>query len=192
MRKSLYLKRILGFSVLLAAIATTAVVIRYFTENTRKDKLPLSNSQSTDISMKTIYFTESRENIKEWELYARSGIHDKAKEVTSLEDIRFIVATDGNYGPVTVTARHGECLHTPKTVHLEGNVLAKTESGMTFETSQINYDSAKKRFTTRERIRLTDAALTVEGIGMDLSVDSQQAIVKSQVDAVVYPGKRIK
>ena len=192
MRKSLYLKRILGFSVLLAAIATTAVVIRYFTENTRKDKLPLSNSQSTDISMKTIYFTESRENTKEWELYARSGIHDKAKEVTSLEDIRFIVERDGNNDPVTVTAKHGEYLHTPKTVHLEGNVLAKTKNGMTFETSQINYDSEKKRFTTKEKIRLTDAALTVEGTGMDLSVNSQQAIVKSQVEATVYPGKRLK
>ena len=77
-------------------------------------------------------------------------------------------------------------------VDLEGNVLAKTKNGMTFETSQINYDSEKKRFTTKEKIRLTDAALTVEGTGMDLSVNSQQAIVKSQVEATVYPGKRIK
>ncbi len=192
MRKSLYLKRILGFSVLFAALATIAVLIRFFTENAGKDKLPSSNSQSTDISMNTIHFTESHENKKKWELFAKSGINVKANEVTSLEDIRFIVARDGNNGPVTVTAKHGEYLHTLKTVHLEGNVLAKTENDMTFETSQINYDSAKKRFTTKERIRLTDAALTVEGIGMDLSVDSQQAIVKSQVDAIVYPGKRIK
>ena len=38
----------------------------------------------------------------------------RAKEETSLEDVRFIVERDGNNGPVTVTAKHGEYLHTAK------------------------------------------------------------------------------
>ena len=192
MAKSLYLRRILGFITLFAAFATTAVVIRYFIDNAKNDNKNISKSISSDITMETIHFTESHLNKKDWELFARSGIHDKPNAKTSLEDVRFIVERDIKNGPVTVTGKHGVYLHTPKTIHLEGNVLAKTENGMTFKTTQIDYDSAKKTFMTKEKVRLTDAALSVDGIGMDLFVDSQQAIVKSQVEATVYPGKRIK
>lgn len=192
MRKSLYFKRILGFTILFAAVATIVVVVRYFASNVQTDKKNFSTSRSTDISMKTIYFTESHQNKKKWELFAQSGLHDKTKELTSLEDVRFVVERDLKNGPVTVTAQHGSYLHKSKTVHLEGNVLAKTENGLTFATSQIDYDSAKKVFITKEKIRLTDAALTVEGVGMDLYSEKQQAIVKSRVEATVYPDKRLK
>jgi LPS export ABC transporter protein LptC len=192
MRKTLYFRRILGFIILFAAIATIWVVIRYFTDNAQQDKKNLSDSQSAEISMKTIYFTESHQNSKKWELYAQSGIHDKIEDRTALKDIRFIVARDPKDGPVTVTAQHGWYLHKTRNVHLEGNVLAKTENGMTFSTAQIDYDSTKKVFTTKDKVSLTDDALTVEGVGMDLIVDRQQAIVKSRVDAIVYPGKRLK
>jgi LPS export ABC transporter protein LptC len=192
MRKSLYFKRILGFTIIFSAIVTSVVVVRYFTGNAQKDTNTRSDPQSTDISMKTIYFTESHQNRKKWELFAQSGIHDKANELTSLKDIRFIVERDPKNGPITVTARSGQYRHKTKTVHLEGDVLAKTANGMTFTTAKIEYDSAEKVFTTQERIRLTDAALTVEGVGMDVYNDRQQAIVKSRVEAVIYPGKRVK
>ena len=63
---------------------------------------------------------------------------------------------------------------------------------MAFETPRLNYDSARQMFSTKSRIKLTDAALTVEGVGMDLWVDRQQSIVRKQVEATVYPGKRKK
>lgn len=192
MRKSLYLRRILGFIIIFAALATIAVVIRYFTGNAQKDKKTASGFQSTDTSMKTIYFTENYQNRKKWELFAQSGVDDKIKELTSLQDIRFSVERDPKDGPITVTAQQGWYLHKTKIVHLEGNVLARTKDGMTFSTAQIDYDSATKLFTTKEKVSLTDAALAVEGVGMELSSDRQQAVVKSQVDATVYPGKRIK
>lgn len=190
MPKLLNFRRILGFIILFAAVVTIAVIIHYFIDNARKDKKSLSGAISTEISMKTIHFTESFQNRKKWELFARSGMYDKPNDKTSLEDVRFIVERDVN-GPVTVTARRGEYLHTPKRVQLKGNVLAKTSDGVAFETAMISYDSIKQIFTTAEKVRLTDAALTVEGVGMDLSVDRQQAIIKSSVEATVYPGRRL-
>jgi LPS export ABC transporter protein LptC len=192
MPKSLHFRRILGFVIIFSALATIAVVILYFLNNAKKDKKTLAKSVSTDISMKSIHFIESHQNSKKWELFARSGIYDKPKEKTSLEDVRFIVERDIKNGPITVTAAHGEYRHTPKTVHLSGNVLAKTENGMTFETTEINYSTADKTFITKEKVRFTDAALTVEGVGLDLFIDRQQAVVKSRVEASVYPGKRAK
>lgn len=192
MPRSDYFRRILGLVILVAALATVVVIARYFIDSSRKDSKTVSSSFPADISMKTIHFTESQQNRKKWELFARSGSYDKQKETTSLEDVRFIVERDRKNGPLTVTARHGKYLHTPKTVHLDGDVRAVTEKGMTFETPQLSYDSSRQLFTTRERVRLTDEALTVEGTGMELSVDRQQAVVKNRVEATVYPGKRIR
>lgn len=192
MPRHINFRRILGFMILLTTAATIVVVIRYFIDNARKEKKNLSKSVSADISMTTIHFTESQGSLKKWELFARSGVHDKTAEKTSLEDIRFIVERDGKGGPVTVTSKSGEYLHIPKSVQLSGNVLAKTKDGMTFETTKISYNSPEQTFSTKERIRLTDAALSVEGVGMDLFVDRQQAIVKKQVEATVYPGKGLR
>lgn len=192
MLNSNYFRRILGIVIIVAAIATFAVIIRYFIDNARKDDKNLSKSVSTDISMKTIHFTESHQNQNKWELFAESGIYDKPADKTSLEDIRFIVERDPKNGPVTVTARHGEYLHKAKAVQLNGNVRATTRDGMTFETEQISYDSTAQTFTTTRRIRLIDAALSVDGVGMELSVDKQRATVKGNVEATVYPGKRGK
>ena len=192
MPRRINFRRILGFMILLAIAATTVVIIRYFIDNTRKERKSLQKTVSADISMKTLHFTETQDSLKKWELFAQNGTHDKSSEKTSLEDIRFIVERDEKSGPVTVTSKSGEYLHLPKSVLLSGNVLAKTKDGMTFETTEITYHSPKQTFSTKERIRLTDAALIVEGIGMDLFVDKQQAIVKKQVEATIYPGKGIK
>ncbi|NVN98734.1 MAG: LPS export ABC transporter periplasmic protein LptC [Geobacteraceae bacterium] len=192
MPRYIIFRRILGFIILLAIAATAVVVIRYFIDNTRKERKNLQKSVSAEISMKTLHFTENQESLKKWELFAQSGTHDKPAEKTSLEDIRFIVERDEKSGPVTVTSKNGVYLHLPKSVELSGNVLAKTKDGMTFETTEITYNSSKQTFSTKERVKLTDAALIVEGIGMDLFVDKQQAIVKKQVEATIYPGKGLK
>jgi len=192
MLKFTYFRRILGSVILVAAVATLVFIVRYFIDNAGEGKKSLSRSLSPDISMKTIHFTESHQNGKKWELFAQSGVYEKSTEKTSLEDIRFIVERDPKNGPVTVTAKHGAYLHSAKTVQLSGNVLAKTDDGMAFETPRLNYDSARQMFSTKSRIKLTDAALTVEGVGMDLWVDRQQSIVRKQVEATVYPGKRKK
>lgn len=192
MLKSTYFRRILGFVILVAAVATLVFIIRYFIDNASKDKKSLTRSFSTDLSMETIHFSETNQNGKKWELFAEKGIYEKSKDKTSLEDIRFIVERDPKNGPVTVTAKHGAYLHSAKTVQLSGNVLAKTGDGMAFETPRLDYDSAKQIFSTKDRIKLTDAALTVEGVGMDLSVDKQLSTVRNHVEATVYPGKRKK
>jgi LPS export ABC transporter protein LptC len=113
MPKSLSFRRILGFVILLAALTTSAVIINYFVNTAKQETKNLSKSISTDITMKTIHLTENQQNIKKWELFAQSGIHDKNKQKTNLEEVRFIVERR-NSSPVTVTARHGQYEHQPR------------------------------------------------------------------------------
>lgn len=192
MPKALFFRRILGFLILAATAVILVFVVRFFIDNARKDRKNFSKPLSTDISMKTIHFTESQENLKKWELFAQSGIHDKSAAKTTLEQVRFNVERKGSNGPVTLTAKSGEYRHTPKIVKLVGDVQAKTADGMTFETAEITYYSPSRTFSTGEKVKLTDAALIVKGVGLNLIVDEQTAEIKSQVEATVYPGKGTK
>ena len=190
MRGSLFFRRLLG-GILLAAVAALAVIIViYFINSSRRESRPVGRSPAVDLALKSIHFTESAASVRKWELFAASGEYNKATDKTALTDIRFVVERDGKGGPVTVTSRHGEYVHASKNVNLQGDVIARTEDGTTFETPKVMYNSTSRVLSGNERVKLVDAALSVEGIGFDLNVDRRETRVHSNVTATIYPGKR--
>lgn len=190
MFSSLFARRLLGFIILVAVAALTIVVVRYFISNERRESRPATRTLAVDVALKKIHFTESDTTARKWELFAASGEYDKTADKTSLKDIRFVIEREGNGGPVTVTARHGEYAHASKNVSLQGDVLARTEDGTSFSTPRVNYSAASRILSGKERVKLADAALLVEGNGFDLAVDSREVWVHSNVTATIYPGKR--
>lgn len=190
MPNSLFIRRLLGI-VLVTAVALLAVaVVRYFINSPVRENSSTGRPEAVDVTLKSIHFTESDASARKCQLFAESGEYDKAADMTSLKDIRFVIERDGKGGPVTLTARHGEYAHASKNVNLQGNVLARTEEGTSFETPAVMYDSRSRILSGRERVKLDDAALTVEGTGFDFEVDSRAARVHSNVIATIYPGKR--
>jgi len=192
MRSSLIVRRLLGVILLVAVALLAVVVVRYFVNGSRRESRPAANSAAVDVALKNIHFTESDASAKKWELFAGSGEYDKSTDRTSLKDIRFVIERDGRGGPLTVTARHGKYVHASKNVDLQGDVLARTEDGTSFASPSVMYDAAGRVLSGKERVRLADAALIVEGTGFDLDVDSRETRVHSNVTATIYPGKRTR
>lgn len=192
MFSSLFARRLLGFIILVAVAALVVVVVRYFVSGERRESRPAVRSLAVDVALKKIHFTESDAATRKWELFAVSGEYDKSADKTSLQDIRFVIEREGKGGPVTVTARQGEYVHTSKNVSLHGDVVARTEDGTSFSTPRVSYSAASRVLSSKERVKLADAALVVEGTGFDLAVDSREAWVHSNVTATIYPGKRTR
>ena len=192
MRSSTLARRLLGLTILVAIAALTIVIVRYFVTSHFKNSSLENKSAAVDVALKSIHFTESDSTGKKWELFATNGAYDKEKDRSSLEEIRFIVEKKQSNGPVTLTARHGEYAHASKNVLLKGDVKAVTAGGATFTTTVISYDSAKRTMSTAERVKLSDAALSVEGDGFDYNLDTGIATMHSRVTAVITPGKREK
>jgi LPS export ABC transporter protein LptC len=190
MANSLFVRRLLGLFVLLGALALLVVVFRYFNRSNHKKQVTLP-AASVDLALKNLHFTESGDGQQVWELFAAEGDYNRAADLSTLKDLRFIVLKAKN-GPVTVTARRGEYLHAAKKVTLIDDVVARGKDGMTFATTRITYDTGRRTFATVAPVRLTDGRLTVEGVGMDLDVDKQQAHVRGQVSTTILPGKSTK
>lgn len=192
MRSSTLARRLLGLTIVVAIAALTIVIVRYFIASHFKSSRAENKSAAVDVALKSIHFTESDSTGKKWELFAANGAYDKANDRSSLEEIRFIVEKKLSSGPVTLTSRHGEYAHASKNVLLKGNVKAVTADGATFTTTIISYDSAKRIMSTKERVKLSDATLSVEGEGFDYNLDTGIATMHSRVTAVITPGKREK
>ena len=190
MSNSLFVRRLLGLFVLLGVLALLVVVFRYFNRSGHKKQVKLP-AASVDLALKNLHFTESDSGQRVWELFAAEGAYDKTTDLSTLKELRFIVLK-AKTGPVTVTARRGEYLHGARKVTLIDDVVARGKDGITFNTARITYDTEQRTFTTAAPVRLADGRLTVEGVGMDLDVDKQQAHVRRQVTATILPGKSDK
>ena len=188
MSKTLYIRRLLALFIILSATALVITVFRYFSRNSHKEYRNIAQS-SVDLALKTIHFTESsREGVK-WELFAANGEYDKSAELSTLHNVRFVVMQAERYGNLVVTAKEGQFAHASKKVVLTGDVLAKNESGASFETNRITYDPVKQLFKTDEKVKMMDEALTVEGKGMEMSLEKKDAKIMDQVTATIRPGK---
>jgi LPS export ABC transporter protein LptC len=189
MSKTLHLRRLLALFIILSAATLAIMVFRYFSKAAYKENHRPSLQSSVDLALKTIHFTESSGGGIKWELFAAKGEYDKSAELSTLQDIRFVIKQVERYGNLVVTAREGQFAHASKKVTLAGDVLAKNDKGASFETSRITFDSGKQLFKTVEKVRMMDGGLTVEGKGMEMSMENKEARIMSQVTATILPGK---
>lgn len=190
MFSSLFVRRLLGVLILVAVAALVIVVVRYFVSNERREGRSAPRALAVDVALKKIHFTESDASARKWELFASSGQYDKNADRTSLQDIRFVLERSGKGGPVTITAQQGEYAHASKNVTMRGDVLAQTEDGTSVTTPRVSYNAANRVLSGKERVKLVDAALSVEGNGFDLAVDRRETWIHHDVTATIYPGKR--
>src|SRR5512145_1785938 len=180
MANSLYVRRLLGLFVLLGVLALLLVVFRYFSRSSQHQKNVAAPAASVDLALKSLHFTESVSGRKAWELFASHGDYSRAADRSTLKDIRFIVLRSGKGGPVTVTAKRGEYIHSTKLVTLMEDVAAKGEDGLSFDTSRISYDTEGRIFKTSAPVRFVDGRLAVEGVGMELNTSTQKAHIQKQ------------
>ena len=144
MRSSLFFRRLLGGILLAAGAALVVVVVIYFIHSSLRESRSGERSPAVDLALKSIHFTENAASDRKYELFAASGEYDKATDKTYLTDIRFVVERGVKGGPVTVTSRHGEYVHASKNVNLQGDVIARTKDGTTFETPKVMYNSTSR------------------------------------------------
>ena len=182
-------RRLLGLTIVIAIAALTAIIVRFFMESHSNNGRQSAKSTDVDISLKSIHLTESDHEGKIWELFASSGSYDKAKDRSLMENIRFTAERKLTSEPVKVTAKHGEYDHASKHLLLKGNVKAVSRDGISFDTSSITYDSAKRALRTPEKVILKDAAMLVEGKGFSMNLETGVVNLQSDVSAVIYPGR---
>ncbi len=164
-----------------AAIAVKLYRSRETAEMLRK--LP----KNIEISLQKIHFTETREGVKKWDLVADKADYDKKKDVTHLSGVRLVVTGERSTGEITLTAPQADFHNTTKDVKLDGEVVAKSASGMEFTTSDVSYIAARSLIKTSSRVKFADGKLTLEGVGMEFKPETKNVRILSGVIASIRP-----
>ena len=190
MAKTNKIRHIIASVIVLATFyVVVSLVLKLGAGGKNKEGLP-ALPRNVEISLSRIHYTETKNGIKQWDLFAEKGEYDKGRDVTRLIGVRLVLHEKGKSGDITLVSDQAHYFNASKDVALTGNVVAKSVSGMEFSTGRASYQSNRSVVVTDDRVRFTDGGLSVTGTGMELSVKTRQVRILRDVTATVAPRKR--
>jgi LPS export ABC transporter protein LptC len=188
MIKSNKIRQLLALFVVFASLALVIVITLKIHKGRLQKELPRILPKNIDVSLKQVHLTETREGEKKWDLFAEKAEYDKTNETTHLTGgVRFVVAGGGDTGDITVTASSADYHNNSKNVTMSGDVLAKSASGMEITAKGAEYIADRNVIVSSGRVRFTDGRLTLEGVGMELRLQSRDFRILSGVTADILP-----
>lgn len=191
MQKANNIRRFLAILVVLAALSVIATILfRMHKGSAPKPevrKLPVQ----VDVSLQKVHYTETTHGVKRWDLSADRAEYNKQSDVTVLSGVKLVLAGVAGTGEWQITASRADYHNGTRDVTLAGNVLGQSSKGMHFSASRLKYVAARSRLETSERVRLFDAGLELEGVGMEFDTQTRRLKLMKDVTAVYrLQGKR--
>ncbi|GLI36711.1 LPS export ABC transporter periplasmic protein LptC [Geobacter hydrogenophilus] len=184
------IRHILASAIVLATLyIAVSLALKLGSGGKKEEGLP-ALPRNVEISLSKIHYTETKDGVRQWDLFAGKGEYDKARDVTRLTDVRLVLHERGKEGEITLVSDRADYFNASKVVVLTGNVVAKSEGGMEFVTGRASYQSKRSLVVTDDRVRFTDGGMSVSGVGMELSVKTRQVRILRDVTATVAPGKK--
>lgn len=183
------IRQLLAFAIVLAAggLAVTIAIKLYGVRGPART--PPRFNAAVDASLQKIRYTETKQGRQQWELLADKAEYDKDTESTRLSGVRLVMAGQAATGDLTLTADRADYHNKSGDVQLNGNVRARSVSGMEFSCDAANYQAKRALITAPDRVRFSNGMLSVEGIGMELVTTSRSVRILKQVSARIVPGE---
>ena len=149
------------------------------------DELDASGLQQ---AMRGVHLIETSEGEKEWELWADQALAFQTEQHWSLETVKAIfTGNDGVY--FVVTGDSGDVEPETKNMRVRGNVRTESSNGYVFETDFVDYDSSTRLLKSPNQVQvwgpkgLKAERFEMEGVGMDVHVETSQVELLSEVKA---------
>jgi LPS export ABC transporter protein LptC len=182
------IRQILALVIVTATLALAgAIALKAYRAMKSVNLIP-NLPKNIDVSLQKIHYSETKGGIKKWDLVADKADYEKVNDIIRLEKIRLVVLSATDSGDITLTADRADYLSKSKNIKLQGNVLAKSASGMVFTTGHADYAAAKSMIHTTDRVKFVDKGLTIEGRGMECMTESKKIKVLQDVTATYLPG----
>jgi len=190
MQKFNKIKQILAFVVIAAASClTVAIVVKYHRLKSPAEMLS-DLPKNIDLSLQKVHYTNTKDGVLQWDLLAHKVDYYNNSGVIKFTQAEMVLFAKGDSGKYALVADTADYHKKSGDVKLVGNITATNESGMTFSTGHLDYFASRSLVSTDDRVRLEDASLTVEGTGMELSLNTRKLRVLHNVTAVIRTRKK--
>ncbi|MFO7982902.1 MAG: LPS export ABC transporter periplasmic protein LptC [Desulfuromonadales bacterium] len=176
-------------ALLIVAVAVTLGVLmfrgfdatRSVEESPETEALPSKG----DVSLKKVRYTETSEGIRKWTLVADGVEYWRDREISRLENIELTFYRDDSENDLLLTARQGRFHLDNREVEVWGDVVLKTEDGMTFRSERAFYSDQTSQISSQEKVNLTYEGMDVDAVGMRYNLETRRLNLLSEVDAEI-------
>ncbi|MDD2320169.1 MAG: LPS export ABC transporter periplasmic protein LptC [Geobacteraceae bacterium] len=190
MQKFNKIKQVLAVVVIVAASYLMVVIaLKYHRLKGPADMLS-DLPKNIDLSLQKVHYTNTKDGVLQWDLLARKVDYYNDSGVIRFAQPEMVLFSKGGSENYTLKADTADYHKKSGDVMLVGNITATSESGMTFSTGHLDYNSSRSLVSTDDHVRLEDTSLSVEGTGMELRVDSRNVRVLHNVTAVITTRKK--
>lgn len=148
----------------------------------------IEHNENIDQQMDGIHVTETRNESKEWELWADRAIGFKKQGDLALQKVKAsFIGTDGV--SFLVTGENGDVQTETKNMAIDGDVTTKSSNGYVFKTAKINYDSRRRFLSSPSAVTVSGPKdslgthMRIEGAEMQVNVDKGEIMIEKNVRA---------
>lgn len=182
MPKTSKIKRMLAAGIVLAVAGLAVAIALRYRSPAGTGEVP-APAPKADAVLEEIHFSETQNGSRKWDLFAETVEYDNRKGVARLAGVKMVFPADRKTGHVTVTAKKAEYSDKTRDVRLIDDVVARTDSGMTFSSARAFYDSARSLLTSDDQVQFRDGSMQVKGTGMEFPLDTRNLRLLRDVTA---------
>lgn len=181
------IRSILAVAIVLAGVSLIVSVILKVEQRKSPPRLaPLPGD--VEMALRKVHYSEVKDGVKKWDLFADQALFDMEKDAFHLKGVRLILAAKPGVGSINLTAQEADYYSKTKDVHLSGNVIARSDSGMRFSSQRAMYLAGRAVITTNDPVTFTDGKIEVKGVGMELKTTTRDLKILKDVTADIKSG----
>ena len=175
---------LLLLALLLAGVLVAIVVSRYRPPAEIKE-LVKGLPPGVDVALQEINYTHTEGGTARWRLAAKQVEHRSAENFTVVSEpsLTFFAADGTEQG--TLKARTGKVNSDYSVVEVQGAVEVVSRGGYTLQTDHLVYHQQDRTIRTDAPVRLVSAKMRLDGMGLDLNLDTQRLRIPARVRAVI-------
>ncbi len=138
-----------------------------------------------DLKMDRVHIVQNKQGSKNWEMWADTAKVYRKKDHTKLENVHLrFYPKNGQI--MDVTADNGLMENQSRNMRLRGNVLIKTQDGISMRTEALQFRPKEKKIDSDEKIFVRGDTFRLTGVGLRGRTDLGRYFLNKNVKAVIY------
>lgn len=182
---------LLLLAVMVAASLAAIVLLRYRPAAEIQEVAKVLPA-GVDVALQDINYTHSEGGVARWRLVAKQVEHRADEKFTALNDLLVTFYDVKGVEQGTLKARNGRVDADYSVIEVRDQVEVVSRSGYTLLTDHLVYRQKDRHIQTDAPVRLLAAGLQLDGVGLDMDLDTRRLRIPAKVHAVVQPGQHKK
>ncbi len=168
--------------IVIAVIASAAVIYLIFWGGLSEDKRVKIFSDSVDIQVKDVLYTDVSSSGLKWEIRADTVKDMKKDNLAVFENVKVkIITKEGK--TLVIAGKNGRLNTENKNMDIAGNVTIVSDKGDRLTTDILKYSGSEQRVYTQSPVVMENGRMRVGGTGMSLSLKKEDLSLLSKVKA---------